>query len=56
MMENNKSVELPLDFGSSAGNGYRSISKYVPVNETKHMDPETSSMVDLFLSGSLRPG
>jgi hypothetical protein len=52
--ENNKSVKLPVDFGSSAG--CRDIPKYVPVDETNHLGRKTSRMVNPFLSQSLKPG
>jgi len=54
--ENNKSVKLPIDFGSSASNVCPGISEYVPVDETIPMGQETSRMVNLFLSDSLKPG
>ena len=52
----NKSVQLPVDFGSSTGNGFPDIPKYIPVDETNHLGQKTSSMFDLFLSDSLKPG
>jgi hypothetical protein len=54
--ENNKSVKLPVDFGSSADAGWRDIPKYVPVDETNHMGREKSRMANPFLSESLKPG
>jgi len=53
---NKKSVELPVDFDSSAGNGCPDIPKYVPKDEMNHLAQKPSSMVDLLLSESLKPG
>jgi hypothetical protein len=54
--ENDKSVKLPVDFGSSAGIDYQDIPKYVSVDETNHMGQETNRMVNPFLLQSLKPG
>jgi hypothetical protein len=46
----NKSVNLPVDVGTSGNNGFQEIPKYIPV------DIEKSCIADLFLFESLKPG